>query len=99
MGKIKIIKDTCFAGLVGTAFIGDNTNDPSQDKIISSESRFKFISFGLGETDFRVHATQKLTCGIVFCTENDDSVECGLPTKTCPSSGDDAPYNYAPYGI
>lgn len=97
--QLRIIKDTCFSGLVSTAFIGDNTNDPSQDKIISNESKFKFVSFGLGENDFAVHTKQQLTCGIVFCTENDNSAECGLPSETCPSSGDDAPYNYTPYGI
>lgn len=97
--EITIIKNTCYAGLVGSAFAGVSTDDPIKDKIVRDESKFKFISFGLGDSEFVIHTKQHLVCDIVFCTDDDQSVECELPSKACPSDGNDAFFRYTPYGV
>ena len=39
--QVKIVKNTCFAEVVGSQFIGTSTNDPAKDKIVKTSTKFK----------------------------------------------------------
>lgn len=93
--ELRIVANSCYSEFVNGRWGGANTADVDADKKVQTTSTFSYTSFSFGKNPSE---TQRLRCGIVFCLENDDNANCNLSGLTCPASGDDAIFNYTPYG-
>jgi len=93
--SIPIVKDSCYAGLVGAEPLGAVAEPGAQSKVVPKTSTFKFTFFTF---DLKSKANvQDLTCTLRLCLWDGQTSDCSVASRdgsgVCPA---DEGYNYMP---